>query len=86
MKIFVNVILIFTLQTEKVREIRKQEVQLEVYIQESQELCNVREEKPQPLRTACSEMFLLDPSIQDQDFSQKTTSLLDIQVLTLLYK
>ncbi|XP_060557466.1 uncharacterized protein LOC132717901 isoform X3 [Ruditapes philippinarum] len=66
-------------QTEKVREIRKQEVQLEVYIQESQELCNVREEKPQPLRTACSEMFLLDPSIQDQDFSQKTTSLLDIQ-------
>ncbi|XP_053404539.1 uncharacterized protein LOC123566392 isoform X3 [Mercenaria mercenaria] len=65
--------------TEKVHAIRKQEVQLEVYIQENEELLNVSHEKPRPLRSACSEMFLLDPSIQDQEYSQRTTSLLDIQ-------
>jgi len=46
------------LQSEKVKELHKKEVQLEVYIQENEELLNVKTQLPKPLRTATSEELL----------------------------
>ena len=71
------------LQSEKVKELHKKEVQLEVYIQENEELLNVKTQLPKPLRTATSELFLDD--LPTDDFPQKTTSMQDVQVQCILY-
>ena len=71
---------VFLRQKEKIESLRKKETELEVYIEEKEDLLKVKTDVPRPLRNAASEMFLLNPDLQDLRYPQKTTSLSDIQV------
>lgn len=73
----------FFQQKKKIESLRKKETELEVYIEEKEELMKVKTDLPRPLRNATSEMFLLNPELQNVRIPQKTTSLSDIQVSLL---
>ncbi|XP_063427179.1 uncharacterized protein LOC134710718 [Mytilus trossulus] len=56
-------------------EIQEREEQLELYIEEKQDLLNVKSDKPRPLRTACSVEVLTNLPVETE-FGQKTSSML----------
>ncbi|XP_052105920.1 uncharacterized protein LOC127738640 isoform X2 [Mytilus californianus] len=56
-------------------EIQQREEQLELYIEEKQDLLNVKSDKPRPLRTACSVEVLNNLPVETE-FGQKTSSML----------
>lgn len=66
----------------------QQEKQLELYLEEKQDLLKVKEDKPYPLRSACSESFLASPDDEADDpgYPTRTASTSHLTVNPLMLK